>query len=83
MLCSEILEKLPRPPHLPVFRVVQTLTDVFLCIGASGNVEQTLIGFGILHDGRCLPFHGSTTGRLVLLSCFIKSPDRRRKVVID
>src|SRR5216683_1153152 len=29
------------------------------------------------------PFTVSTTGRLVLLSCFMKSPDRRRNVVSD
>src|SRR5208283_177435 len=29
------------------------------------------------------PFTVSTTGRLVFLSCFIKSPERRRKVVSD
>src|ERR1022692_3216111 len=30
-----------------------------------------------------LPFTVSTTGRLLFLSCFIKSPDRRRKFVSD
>src|SRR5450759_3548319 len=29
------------------------------------------------------PFTVSTTGRLLFLSCFMKSPDRRRKVVSD
>src|ERR1035438_2777519 len=29
------------------------------------------------------PFTVSTTGRLVFLSCFMKSPDRRRNVVRD
>src|ERR1019366_3349131 len=29
------------------------------------------------------PFTVSTTGRLLFLSCFMKSPERRRKVVSD
>ena len=27
--------------------VIEPLTDAFLCIGAGGNVEQALIGFGL------------------------------------
>ena len=34
--------------------VVQTLTDASLSIGASGNVEQTLIGLGVLPAERSL-----------------------------
>jgi hypothetical protein len=41
----------------PFFRVLQVLTVAFLYVDARGNVEQALIGFGILHDGRRLPFH--------------------------
>jgi hypothetical protein len=37
--------------------IVQTLANSFLCISASGDVKQALIGLGILHNGRCLPFN--------------------------
>lgn len=57
MLRFEILEKLSCWPRLALFRVLQTLTDAFLCIGACGNVEQMLIGSCVLHDGRRLTFH--------------------------
>jgi hypothetical protein len=53
----ELVEKLLRGPSFSLFRVLQALTDAFLCINAGRNVEQALIGFGILHDGRCLPPH--------------------------
>jgi hypothetical protein len=53
----EVPENFPRRPDLPLFCVFQTLTDTFFCIGTGGNVEQALIGFGILYDSRCLPFH--------------------------
>jgi hypothetical protein len=35
---------------------------------------------GILHDSRRLPLYGKHYGRLLFLSCFMKSPERRRKV---
>ena len=57
MLGFEAVEKLPRWPDLPLFRVLQPLPDALLLIRAGGNVEQALIGFGVLHDGRDLPFH--------------------------
>ena len=59
--------------------IVQTLANTLLWIGTGRNVEQALIGFGILHEAAAFPFTVSTTGRLVFLSCFMKSPDRRRK----
>ncbi len=44
----EVLEELPGWPHLPLLRVLQALTNAFLCVGAGGNVEETLIGFRVL-----------------------------------
>ena len=82
MLGFEIVEKLSRRPDLSFFRVRQPLTDAFLHIGMGGNIEQALVGFGILHDSRCLSLHRKHHGALCFLSCF-KSPDRRRKVVSD
>lgn len=56
MLGFEIREKLPGWPDLHLFHVFETLTHAFGCIGLCGNVEQTLIGLGILHDSYSLPF---------------------------
>src|SRR5260370_23967064 len=53
----ELGEKLPHGPSLSFFRLVQALADAFLRISVGGNVEQALIGFGVLHDGRRLPLH--------------------------
>jgi hypothetical protein len=83
MLGFELGEKLPRWPCPSCFHILQTLTDSFVFIRAGGNIEQALIGLGILHHSRGLPFTVSTTGRLLFLSCFKKSPDCRRKVVSD
>src|ERR1022692_1479569 len=47
----EFCEEFPRCPHLPLFRVLQALTDTLLSVGAGGDVEQPLVRFGILHDG--------------------------------
>ena len=55
MLGFEVREKLPCRPNLPFPDILQALTDAFLCIGAGGDVEQALIGFGILYDGRGFP----------------------------
>jgi hypothetical protein len=32
--------------------IVQALTDTFGCVGLGGNIEQALIGFGVLNDRR-------------------------------
>ena len=70
MLGFEIVEKLPRRPDLSFFRVLQPLTDAFLHIGVGGNVEQALVGFGILHDSRCLSLHRKHHRALVLFKLF-------------
>src|ERR1035437_8701583 len=57
MLNLELVEKLPCRADLSFFCVLQALTDTFLCVGACGNVEQSLIGMGVLHNSRCLPLH--------------------------
>src|ERR1700674_1713245 len=67
MLGFELVEKLLRGPSFSFFRVLQALTDAFLCIDAGSDVEQALIGLGILHDGRCLPPHREHHRALALL----------------
>jgi hypothetical protein len=54
MLGFELGEELPCRPSPPFFHILQALVNAFLCIGASCNVQQTLICFSVLHDG-CRP----------------------------
>jgi hypothetical protein len=63
--------------------VIEALTDTFHGAGTGRNVEQALIGVGIVHDSRCFALHRKRHGHLLFLSCFMKSPERRRKVVKD
>jgi hypothetical protein len=44
-------EKLPCRAELGTSRVLQVLTNSFRRIGARCDIEQPLIGFGILHHG--------------------------------
>src|SRR5271170_5932225 len=53
----KVLEKLPCRPDLPLFCVLQALSDALLRVGAGGNIKQALIGFGVLHDSRGFPLH--------------------------
>jgi hypothetical protein len=50
----KVREKLSRWPHLVLFCVLQALTDALLGIGTGGDVEEALIGFSVLDDGRRL-----------------------------
>jgi hypothetical protein len=70
MLRFEVREKLPSWADLPLFRVIQALTDALPRIGASSNVEQALISSRILHDGRSFPFHRKHHGALGSLELF-------------
>ena len=38
-------------PSLSFPGLLQTLTDTFASFGSSGNIQQALTGFGILHVG--------------------------------
>jgi hypothetical protein len=83
MLGFEVREKLPCRPGLPLFHVFESLANSFVRVGAGGDIEQTLVGLGICTMAAALLFTMSTMGRLVFFNCFMKSPDRRRKVVND
>ena len=62
----EVLENLARWAGPALFRVLQALTDTFSRISSGGDVKQPLIGFGVLHNGRGLPFHREHYGPLGL-----------------
>ena len=54
-----------QPSH---FRVLQALTDAFPRIGAGGNVEEALIGLGVLHDRRRRAFYSKLSGSTSITS---------------
>jgi hypothetical protein len=65
MFAANLVKYLSRWVSASVGYVIQALTDAFLGIGLGSNIEQSLIGFGVLHDGRCFPPHGEHHGALV------------------
>lgn len=77
----EFIEKLPRGPSLSFFPTLKALPDTFLGVGLSSNIEQSLIGFGVLHDG-CFPLHCEYHGTLAFFE-LLHEIARRRKVVSD
>src|SRR5712671_2420488 len=50
MVAAEHLQSFTRGTHTTLLCVFDALADALKCIGLRGNVEQALIGFGILHD---------------------------------
>jgi len=64
----ERVEKLPRGPDLSFFRVLKALPDAFLGVGMGGYIEQTLIGFSVLHDGGCFPLDCEHDGELAFFT---------------
>jgi hypothetical protein len=83
MLPSNSVKRILGRTCAAVGYVIKPLADALVHIGTGGDVEQSLIGFGILHNSLGLAFHGEHDGPLAFLSCFMKSPERRRKVVSD
>src|SRR5277367_2331302 len=57
MLGFEFAEKLSYRSHLSLFRIPKALPDALFCVSPGGNVEQTLIGLRVLHNGRSFAFH--------------------------
>src|SRR2546421_12421952 len=50
MVAAEHLQCFTRRTHTTLLYVFEALPDSLKRIGLCGNVEQALIGFGILHD---------------------------------
>jgi hypothetical protein len=64
MFAANLVKYLSRRASASVGYVIPALPDPFLGIGPRGKIEQSLIGFGILHDGCCLPLHREHYGAL-------------------
>ena len=54
----EFVEEFPGWPQLSFPGVLKTLPNALFCIRAGCDIEQTLVGFRILNNGRSLPVHG-------------------------
>lgn len=65
MFAANLVKYVSRRASAPMGHVIKPLTDAFRGIGLCGNIEQSLIGFGVLYDGRCLPPHREHHGALV------------------
>lgn len=83
MLSFKLFEKFSDGSASAFFHVFEALPDAFLGRGEGCNIEQALIGPASCTMAAAFLSTVSTTGRLLFLSCFIKSPERRRKVVSD
>jgi hypothetical protein len=50
MAAPEYFQCFARGTHTALLHVFQALADAFLFVCLRGDIEQSLIGFGILHD---------------------------------
>jgi hypothetical protein len=82
MVAAEHLQSFPRGAHATSLCVFDALPDSLNRIGLCGDVEQTLIGFGILDDRFRLSIDRKNQRFLRFLSCFMSFPGLRRNVVI-
>jgi hypothetical protein len=64
MFATDIVKYLFGGTGAAVGHVIKSLADSFFRIRAGGDIEQALIGFGVLHDGRSLPLHRKHHGPL-------------------
>jgi hypothetical protein len=83
MLTANVVEHLLGRSCAATGYVIKPLADSFVYVGASGDVEQPLIGSGILDDRFGLALHGENHRPPALLELFHEIPERRRKVVSD
>jgi hypothetical protein len=82
MFASHLIECLFRRKCAAMSDISQPLKYAFLCICPSGNIKQTLIPFGILYNGGCLPVHRQHNwafGLLQLLHEVTRCPAKRRE----
>lgn len=70
MSAANPVEDFARRSGASVRNIVQPLADVFFRVCAGGNVEQLLVGFGVLHDRNCLPSNSKHDRTLALVEMF-------------
>jgi hypothetical protein len=74
MVAAEHLQCFAGGTHTTLLCVFDALADTLKCIGLRGDVEQALIGFGILHDRFCLSIDGKNQRFLRFLEMFHEFP---------
>jgi len=83
---SEAVEKFPRRSHSALPHVLYALADTFLRVSLGGYIEQALIGFSVLYDGRSIPLHRKHYWALAFLQLFQKltraTPECRQRLNI-
>src|ERR1700730_18762928 len=67
MFATNVVKYLFGGSGASVGNVIKPLSDSPFRIRASGDIEQTLIGFGVLYDGSSFPFHGEHYRALAFL----------------
>src|ERR1700687_5331314 len=72
MSAANLVEYLSCWASTSVGYIIKPLADAFLCVGTGRNVEQVLIGLGVLHDSRCFTLHRKHHWALALLELFHK-----------
>ena len=58
IFATDVLEDLPGRAHPAICSIVEALPDGFEHIGARRDVQQTLIGLGVLYHGLRFAVHG-------------------------
>ena len=57
MVVAEHFQRFAGGSHTALFHVFETLTDAFECICLGCDIQEALIGFGILHDSFSFSVH--------------------------
>jgi hypothetical protein len=83
MASAKFFEELARRPRSSISDVVFALPERLVNVGPRGDVEQTLIGFGVLHHRLSLTIDGQNDRALTFFQLLEKFPDWRRKLVSD
>src|ERR1700745_49288 len=74
MVAAERVQSFTRGTHATLLYVFDTLPDSLKCVGLGGDVEQALIGFGILNDGFRLSIDGKNQRLLRFLELLHELP---------
>ncbi len=70
MDAAEHFQSFPRRTHAALLYILKPLPDSLSHVGLSRDVEETLIGFGILHDRFRFAIDGENQGSLGFLKTF-------------
>src|ERR1700738_4008606 len=74
MGAPEHFQSFTRRTHTTILYILDALADSLKCIGLCGDVKQTLIGFGILHNRLRLSIDRKNQRFLRLLEIFHELP---------